>query len=274
MKGLDVGPEDLLDDKPEPKEGEGDDKGKGEKPKAKEPEGVTLSKKEHAELIKRIGELEGESRFWADKARGQAAKPEPDEDDGDEDEEDDDEPEDENPDAVADDFATKGIEALVKRGVLTKKAAKALIIKEATRVAEKIAREKVSSAEKRLAMDSALMRDFPDLGDEKSPLFERTGAILREMVAEDASLRKSAAALRAAARAAKREIDAEGKRKPAEDDKDRLDRIRRQAGDRGDRGRSELEDGDEDVGPETKRMLDRLKVTEDDFRAERKAARR
>lgn len=247
------------------------DKG-GDKSKGKDGDGVTLTRKDYDALQRRLDELQESERYWADRAKGAKASGG---DPSDEDDDQDDDPDlDEDPDKVLDEFSTKGIDALVKRGVLTKKAARELIRKEA----EKIARQVVGSESKKLQSDAELLRKFPDLGDEKSDLFRRTAEIYQAEVKRDPALKRSTAALMLSARAAKAEIDAEKRAsKRDESEESRLDRIRRQAGDSNRRGRADFEDDDEgDIGPEAKELISRMSrygVTEDNFRKSREQFR-
>lgn len=248
----------------------GGDKG-GDKSKGKD-DIVSLSRKEYEALQRRLDELAESERYWAERAKGakDSGGDPVDEDDYDErDEEEDDEPADDDPDKVLDEFSTKGVEALVKRGVLTKKAARELIRKEA----EKIARQVVGMESKRLQSDAALLRAFPDLADESSALFKRTAEIFKADVARDPTLKKSSTALMLAARAAKAELEAEARAARRHDDEeDRLHRIRRQSGDRS-RGRTDFDDDDDgDLGPEARELIARMSrygVTEEKFKQSR-----
>lgn len=123
---------------------------------------------------------------------------------------------------IADDLAANGIEALRKRGVLTKREARELIREEAKKIAE----ETVNRSRAGMIADAKLAREYPDLADQRSPLFQRTQAIYQELVKDDPALGRSARTLPTAARLAKAELLAEGKLDA------RQDRINRQSGDR------------------------------------------
>lgn len=219
-----------------------------EKPaKAAKPERdseVDKLRKEFEALRKERDELAASERYWAEQARGKgkpADEPEPepeDEEDG---------PEDDTPDKQFEEFSAKGVEALVKRGLLTKKAAREIIRKEAEKIARSVVGETVTRLSKQQAEDGKLARDYPELSDEKSPLFARTRDIYREMVADDAGLKNSPAALRLAARTAKAELDAS--------ERDRRGRIARQ-GEQGSRNGGGMDSGDDDtLSPRQREIL-------------------
>jgi hypothetical protein len=164
---------------------------------------------------------------------------------------------------VADDFAANGIQALVKRGVLTKREAQEMMREEARR----IAREEVERSRESLIRDAELARQFPDLADERSELFKRTQAIYHEMTQRDASLKNSAQTLPMAARLAKAELIAEGRQDA------RQDRITRQSGDRGYSSRDGgFNDDGNELSPTQRAIIERFNasgeadISEDGYR--------
>lgn len=236
---------------------DGGAEGEGGK-KAKPADEAKLSKREHEQLLKRLGELEQSERYWSERARaGEKPEAEPDDEPPPEDDE---PPADDTTDQFIEDLSKKGLEALVKRGVLTKKAAIEIIQREA----RKVAREVVGVETKKLATDAELIRQFPDLEDRESALFKRTGELFREDVKGDPTLRDSPRALILAARTAKAELALESK---GGGDDSRAARIRAQAGDRsGSRGFDEDQDT---MGPAAREIAERMGVSEKQFRAHR-----
>lgn len=164
---------------------------------------------------------------------------------------------------VADDFATNGIEALRKRGVLTKKEAKELMREEA----RKVAREEVERSRKSMIADTELLQAFPGLSDPKSELFQRTQEIYNEQIKRDPSLKGSSQTLPMAARIAKAELIAEGRADA------RQDRINRQSGDRSTgRGNSFDEEGSDELSATQRSILEKFnasgdfQISEDSYR--------
>ena len=225
----------------------------GGKPEKKEPnpleERLAKLEKELAERDKRIQELAESERYWAEQARKAA---EFDDDGDDEEPEDDFGVEDDSPDKFVEELSEKGLEALVKRGVLTKREARELIREEAQR----IAKQAIEAETRKLQADAEIVRQFPELQDEKSELFQHTAKIFKEMVAEDESLKHSPKALLLAARTAKAELAASGRGVGGEED--RLRRIARQGG--GDHARGAAFDADDDdsLTPTQKKILEAL----------------
>lgn len=212
-----------------------------------------------------LGELRESERVWFERyerlAKGGRPEPDPDADD------DGPEVEDDTADKLVDEFSSKGIEALVKRGVLTKKAAKELIRKEA----EKVAREVVGKAETRAVRDSQLFAEFPELRDANSDLYKRTAEVYRQMVKDDPDAADSTRALARAAKEAKLTMRIEQLERGGGRDRDD-DRARRVAAQAGDRGRGGGEFRDDDMGPEAREVLrafERYGATEEDFLRER-----
>ena len=123
--------EDKPAEKPEEKPAKPAAKGGG---KEKDDDKVTLTKAEHAALVRDRDEARDSERYWAEHARKsgkQVPVEEPEE-------KDDDDEIDEKTDTLVDEFSTKGIQALVSRGMLTKKGAKEMIEKYATRITRQI----------------------------------------------------------------------------------------------------------------------------------------
>jgi len=187
------------------------DKGKG-----KEPETESISKAELAALRRDRDEARESEKFWADRARNgrepvAESKPEPE----------DDEP-DEKTETLVDDFSTKGIKALVDRGLVTKKAAREMVQKEAA----KIARQIVGEAQHRERADNTIMSEFADLKNSESELFKATRIEMQRLANLDPEAAKSPIALYAAASTAKAKLDAKAasaKKAKDEDDPDRYE---------------------------------------------------
>jgi hypothetical protein len=75
----------------------------------------------------------------------------------------------------------------------------------------------VKTTKAQMAHEARLYKEFPDLENEKSPLYERTVAEYQKLVAEDPELKKSPNAVKIAARIAKASMDLEaasGKSRP------------------------------------------------------------
>jgi hypothetical protein len=153
---------------------------------------------------------------------------------------------------VADDFAANGIQALVKRGVLTKREAQEMVREEARR----IAREEVERSRESLIRDAELARQYPELANEQSELFKRTQAIYQEMTQREPSLKNSAQTLPMAARLAKAELIAEGRQDA------RQDRIMRQSGDRGYSSRyGGFDDDSNELSPTQRAIIERFNAS-------------
>lgn len=228
-------------------------KGKGEDKNPLE-DRVAQLEKEAADKDKRIGELTESERYHFERSR-QLAEAQ-DADDEPENKADEDQPIEDSADQTVDAFSTEGIVALVKRGLLTKKDAREIIVKEARRAAEEV----VGVESRKLRTDAELVQKYPELNDSKSELFKRTGAIFREMVADDRDLSKSPQALLLAARAAKAELAAETSTASRdESEADRRKRIAAQAGGAGARGAGfNGDEDDEKLSPAQKKLIARF----------------
>lgn len=175
--------------------------------KAKEPKEEKAARKETSELHKRIAELEASERYWADKAKGGAPAPAkadaPDElesllaggeIDGD------------TAASLLDEIGEKGIAALSKRGLVTKDSLRKIVSvleKRMEAKAEALADGKISGARNQMSAEAKLVKDFPELADESSPMAKTTAKEFAEMVADDPSLKNSYTALRTAAKFAR-----------------------------------------------------------------------
>lgn len=190
------------------KDGEGKGKEKGDD--------VTELRRQIETLTKKQAELEAANAYWERRLAGNR-EPEPEPDD-EEPEEDDERPDDEN---VFDDFSKKGIEALVKRGVLTKRAAKELIEKQARR----IVREVVTKETEKLRADGELYDKYPDLKNLESEHAKLTAQYFQMAIRRDKSAATSSWALEMAAARAKAELDAQSASKRREDPEARRRRI-------------------------------------------------
>lgn len=236
----------------------------GDKGKNKEPETLTVTRAEFERWQRERDEARESERYWAERARatGRVAEPEVVEEDDDE----------EDPDpkneTLVDDFSSKGVKALVDRGLLTKKAAKELIAKEAG----KIAREIVGQSRKAERMDSAITTEFPELQDGNSALFKATSAELKSMMAKlgphvskspehlylaasTARLKLEAAELKAQKTSKRRDDEDGGDRYDYDEEADRALRARSQGGGgRVQRG-APIE---EEIGPQARFVMDQM----------------
>lgn len=251
--------------------------------KGKEKDELATLRADNARLTKSNTELGESERYWAEQAKN-GRKPEADEDETPAQKKKVDDEWDENEEAstFVDDLSAKGIKALQKRGMLTKKQATEMIEERATEIATKIARDIVGKARTSMTADAKLVSQFPELQDEKSDLFKETKRIFAENCAEDPSLKKSQGALMMAAKQAKLELQIKtGKTSTTQSEEDReqarIERIAGQQGSRGRRGAAEFtEDDDDTIGPEARTMLTqfaRYGVTDDDYKKEVKKTR-
>lgn len=167
---------------------------------------------------------------------------------------------------IADDFATNGIEALKKRGVLTKKEAKELM----REVAREEAQHVVQKSQNSLIKDAEMAREFPDLQDNSSELFKRTQAIYRAEIAEDPKAASNPRTLYRAAKEARAELITEGKYGRVSQLRDddgygdqRQRRIDAQSGDRSNRGRGNDRHMDDDdvLSPAQRSLIARFQAT-------------
>jgi hypothetical protein len=228
--------------------------------------------KDAAALQSRIRELEAESRFWAEKAQGIKPAEAPKKDDG--------------PDeldallaeagvdgdtaaSLLDDLGEKGVAALEKRGLVTKAQLKQILSLAMTKMeakANSIAESRVDGAKNQFTAEAKLLKDFPDLADEKSEFAKETAREFAAMVADDPSLKNSYVALRAAARMASQKRTSGGGGELSS----RMQRIAAQSPTRGGRqAASEFDDDDVEITPEARTILAhaaRYGVTEDSYR--------
>jgi hypothetical protein len=267
--------DDAEDEKPAKPAAKGaDDKGDSKRDNSKT---VTLTAKEHRELLERIREKETEEAYWRGKAEsgGKGRKSDPD------DEEDDAPPvrkakpaaaDDEEDDAdLLDAISKGGTKALKARGFVRMADVEGLIEEKATAIAEKIAGRKVSQATEALHSDAALMRQFPELADEKSDFYERVGKEVRDLVGKDKALAKSQAVISMAARNVKLQLDLEARSK-RQADADRDWRKNKQAP-RGGSSRGGDGEGGEPLSPAVRDMLRQMGVSEKGYRQEQKRLR-
>jgi hypothetical protein len=237
-----------------------------QEPKGGEPK---QSAKDLAAAQARIRELEGESRFWAEKAKGGApAEPkkaeQPDEleallaNAG---------VDDDTAAALLDDIGEKGVAALEKRGLVTKTQLKAILSAVERRMeakAEALADGKIAGARGQMSAEAKLLKDFPELADESSALAKATAKEFAEMVADDASLKNSYAALRMAAKVAKANMGSGGGTIS-----ERMQRIASQAPSRGARMIDEFADDEIEITPEARVFINagsKFGLTEEAYR--------
>ena len=255
-----------------------DDKGGGTKAapaSARSEEGEKANPKDIAALRSRIAELENSERYWAEKAKSAAPAPEPKKDD---------QPDeleallasagvdDDTAAGLLDDIGEKGVAALEKRGVVTKaQLAKILgaVEKRMEAKAAALADTRVNGAKDQLSAEAKLLKDFPDLADDKSEFAIAVGREFAAMVADDPSLKNSYGALRAAAR-----VVSQVKTDTA---MSRTQRIAQQSPARGAKAASEFDDeGDIEITPEARQLIamgSRYGVTEESFKAHARRSR-
>jgi len=255
-------------------------------------------RKQFEAVRKELQEVRESEKYWAEQVRrqeqGQREQEEPDEveqllkslD----------EPAEDDPAAVLDELAQSGIKALAKRGVLTKKEAASLMKTIAEKVAQKVAVSVVQRERQAMSLDAQVLSQYPDLANQDSPLYQETAAILRQRVklnpkaakdptallsaAETASLRLKLKELEEQRQSAKRErrrtIDYEDYEETGYDEDERLRRVRAQAPERGRRVSAFDEGGDEDepLPPTVRRMLEGLKISEEDYRRSKEQMKR
>jgi len=222
------------------------------------------------EMQKQLEETRESERYWADRARG-AAPAEPDDDEPDPD--DDELVVDDKPEQLVDDLSSRGMDALVKRGVLTKKEARELIAKEVAKQSRKIAEEVVGRERTKFTTDSEIVTKYPELKDPESALFKKTREIYKGVVQRNPAKGNDPEALLDAAERAKLQLEIEtlkaGRGDRDDDDGDpaernRRERIRAQSSDRGRRS-SDFEEDDNRLGPEARELIQKMDITEDEF---------
>lgn len=257
-----------------------------EKPGGKQPETISLTKTEHAALIRERDEARESERYWATRARGGKEDAPPPEDDaidtdglvpestGNED-----------LDRAIFEDPEKWTEAITKGPKAIGQYIKSLGLvtgAEAAEIAVKAARQVVESKVQGMQVDAKL-GEFADLKDQESELFQKTAPIYREMVADNGG-KQSSALMLAAARIAKAEMKASApKPKVREEDDvydryDEDDRKARVAAQGGNRGRAAAADDTEtdSIGPQARELIRQMnsgggpQITEEDFMASRK----
>lgn len=168
-----------------------------------------------------------------------------------------------DPDKFADLLSTKGPKAveeyLKRRGFMTGK--------DAAEMAAKLVRDAIKVERRALTQEMRFAQSFPELNDPKSELTQETARVLRELVDEDPSFKKSPGALIAAARLAKANLALKNKGKTPDDAEERRQRRKAQADVTDGWGGGYEEDGDPDeLTPMQKRIAEMYGVTEDDYR--------
>lgn len=154
-------------------------------------------------------------------------------------------------------------------------------------VSEEEVDQRIGATRAQITQEAKLLRDYPELEDDKSALWERTGTIYQDL-ARDPALKGSPRLIELAARTAKAELSAEGvkptHRAPrvavdiddeAEAEFDRQERVGRQAGASG-RGRSRGDEQPEALSIVQKSIVAKLQaagadIDEDRYRARAKA---
>lgn len=238
--------------------------------KPKEPETVTLSKSQYEAMQRENQELRQSERAWSEMARRGApapAEPAPEP-----------EPEvsyqfeppqpdapnfdSEKPEVFIDDLSSTGVKALVKRGVLTEKAATEIFDKRYVPAMVKLAEQVVQKHVSRLTSDAKLFNDFPELKEKDSEFVRETAKHYNELTALDPVYgKKTNIAIHAAAQIARATLAAETaarKRKPQDEDmyEDESSRKLRAASQDGITKRGSVGDEeDSTVGPEARQLL-------------------
>lgn len=212
--------------------------------------------KELEALKRRNAELETSERYWAERAaKGNAApapKAEPDVDEletllagGGVD--------DDTAASLLDDIGEKGVAALEKRGVVTKAQMKTILAAQERKLlakAAEIAESRVTGATEKLTAEAKLLKDYPELADDKSDFSKAVATEFQAMVAEDPSLKNSYSALRMAAR-----VVQASKGASASSLSDRMQRIAAQSPRRGPAPNEFEEGGDVEISPEAAQLI-------------------
>lgn len=121
----------------------------------KKPQPDEALSKENAVLRKRLAELEESERYWAGqaKAKREPAEKQPEADPL----------ENDTPDALVDELASKGSDALRRRGFITKKELEGIVLG--------LLDQKLPEVTTRTLEDARLIQDFPDLSNDKSEFY-------------------------------------------------------------------------------------------------------
>jgi hypothetical protein len=240
-------------------------------------------------------EIKASERYWAGRAQGAPAeggkgrKPaveDPEVELGDLGEEEAPEGDAPTPEAFLDALTAKGIEPIIaelnRRGLLISK-------QDVVKLSAEGTRRIVAHERGKMTIDAQLARDFPELKDDASPLFQETAKIFRQNVELDPNLRKSPAALLMAAHQAKAELAAKAPPKKAAvrdyreiDDDDeagestdaRRKRINAQRGELGRESGAPFEGDEDSLGPEAREVVQLMGVDERAYRARRAKIRR
>jgi hypothetical protein len=251
------------------------------KPEAAKP-ALTAEQKELADARKELADAKAQlkeaqvsERYWAQRAKnGNAPEPEPDED----------EPEDperqaagsrrqaaadtdEKPEQLLDDLSVSGLKALLKRGVITQ----AQFEEQLEGLEERINKRvdaRLQQQDSWRAIDTELGTNYPDVWQDskrvargekpQTEMYRRSAINLQQMVADDPKLKNSPAALLAAVRMAKKELDLEKKAEAKPVSQNRRERIESQMGERGGSGAGEDELDDDQLSPTAREIVNNL----------------
>lgn len=272
---LDPGTPFVHDDKPTPKETPKLEKA----PIDKEVERLTAELRAAKDENKRVAESE---RYWSEKARARQPEAVQEVEEQPEEEEERLDPfKGEKPEKFLDDLSVKGLAAALERGVITQKQFNDGITKLTAKLEQRMD-EKLDKLTRHSQKDAELARLYPELIEDtkrvnagkepQSELYKRTDAILKEMIADDPSIKNNAgAAAMLAAKTAKKELEMEKQLEEARrGDKQRTRRERIDATNP-DRDASGTEGGDEpdQLSPLQRQLvngLSRFGATEEGFR--------
>lgn len=257
-------------DSPDTHESPDSPEGGGAKKPKEDPE-VRAMRKRMADLEKENATL-SERYFELARGRGKP-EPEPDEDEDEplpdlnaDDEDLKPEVEDNDPGKLTDELTEKGLSALYKRGIPSKKDVAAMIQKYGAKMARQVAQDIVAREKAKMQVGAELAK-YPELNDEKSELFIRTRQIVQEQIKQDPVLAKSGRALVLAVQMAKRDMELEALKKGRgrrEDDYEpptRRQRIDAQYGERSRRG-GEYDEDDSTIPPEVMKLASSIGLTE------------
>lgn len=216
------------------------------------------------EELRAVSESE---RYWAEKAKQSSAPPPAKSDEADDDGA---EP-DLDGDAI-DLLSTKGLKALTESGFLTERTAKQLVKKtlekQLATIEQRMAERAEQTLESRiqgLTKTASLVQRFPDLAVPESEFYQETQRELAALIEDEPELKGTNAAMRIAAEAAARRLNISERRQRQEE---RLDRIRRQAPERGgwrDGAADEVE-----LSDTAALMVNRLGISPDKYLAEKR----
>lgn len=244
----------------------GADKGK---PAPKAPGGDRETRRELESLRARVDELSASERYWADLAKRNGhteEKPaltdeeEPEIDPG-------------TPDQLVDDLTSKGIQALYKRGIPSKKDIAELVKKERERTLasiEDVVESKIQTRIQGIERWSEILAEFPELKDQQGDFYKAVIEEGRRMAGKDASLANSPVIITAAAEVIRARASRQT-RQADEFDDEFTPAQRRRA--QSERPVPRSEDATAGLGAQEREMLRQMKLAPKDYLAAKRQGR-